>query len=278
MLPVPYDLSLSWLPGARRGPQAILAASKELELFDIALGIDPSGAGIHAAPEVPIIAGDVRRSHEEIEHAANHYLELGKFLVALGGDHSVSLPLVRAHLSHWPAFGVLHLDAHDDLYPEWQGSHLSHASVMRRVFELGVPIVQVGQRAVSYASHRFIEENGIALFPAHRIQKEGLPIEAVLAALPDRVYISFDFDVLDPSEMPSVGTPLPGGLRYPEVVGLLEAVFSEKEVVGMDFVELSPNGMFFAEMTAAQLVYRSIGLKALAAGWLSGLAHSDQRQ
>ncbi len=269
VLPVPYDLSLSWLPGARRGPEAILKASEELELFDLELGFAPADAGIYTAPPVPIVAGDAARSHAEIEQAAGEHLEAGRFLVALGGDHSITLPLVRAHRARYGEFGVLHLDAHDDLYPEWQGSALSHASVMRRVAELGVPLVQVGQRAYAEESLRFAREAGIPVFPAHQIRREGVPVEAILEALPERVYLSFDFDVLDPSEMPAVGTPLPGGLRYGEAAELLAAVFAEKEVVGADFVELSPvPGLFFPEMTAASLVYRAIGLKARSVGWV----------
>jgi len=269
VLPVPYDLSLSWLPGARKGPEAILRASPELELFDLELGIDASQAGIHTAPFVPMVAGDVERSHAAIEEAARGYLERDKFLVALGGDHSITLPLVRAHRGVFGAFGVLHLDAHDDLYDAWQGSRLSHASVMRRVFELEVPVVQVGQRAYAGDSLRFAREAGIPVFPAHVIHRQGMPVEAILEALPERVYLSLDLDVLDPAEMPAVGTPLPGGLSYRQVVGLLAEVFAEKEVVGIDVVEFSPvPGLFYPEMTAASLVYRLIGLKSRAAGWV----------
>lgn len=269
VLPVPYDLSLSWLPGARKGPEAILRASPELEFFDLELGVDPSKAGIYTAPSVPIVAGDAALSHQKIEEAAREYVEKGKFLVALGGDHSITLPLVRAHREVLGDFAVLHVDAHDDLYDAWQGSRLSHASVMRRVAELGVPIVQVAQRAYAEESLRFAKEAGIPVFPAHRIHQEGMPTEAILKALPDRVYLSFDFDALDPGEMPAVGTPLPGGLGFRQAVDLLAAVAREKTIVGADFVELSPiPGLFYPEMTAASLVYRLIGLKAKAAGWV----------
>ncbi len=269
VLPVPYDLSLSWRPGARMGPEAILRASPELEPFDLELGVDPSRAGVFTAPPVPIVAGDAAGSHRKIEEAARSYLEMGKFLVGLGGDHSVTLPLVRAHRAVLGDFAVLHLDAHDDLYDTWQGSRLSHASVMRRVVELGLRVVQVGQRAYAEDSLRFARESGIPVFAAHEIQCQGMPTRDILEALPERVYLSFDFDVLDPSEMPAVGTPLPGGLRYRQAMELLEAVFSEKEVIGADFVELSPvPGLFYPEMTAASLVYRAIGYKARAAGWV----------
>jgi agmatinase len=268
VLPVPYDLSLSFLPGARRGPEAILLASRELEPFLLELGVAPEEVGIYAAEPVPFVAGSAEKSHLLIQEAALAHLLAGKFVVALGGDHSITHPLVMAHREALGEFSILHIDAHADLYPEWQGSVYSHASPFYRLLQEGFPLVQVGIRAMDQNSLSLAREKGVGLFPAHRIHREGLPLKAILAALGRRVYISLDFDALDPAFMPSVGTPLPGGLSYRQVVDLLEAVFQEKEVVGMDFVELSPNGQFHAEMTAAQLVYHAIGLKGLQAGWL----------
>ncbi|RTH38217.1 agmatinase [Thermus scotoductus] len=268
VLPVPYDLSLSFLPGARRGPEAILLASRELEPFLLELGVTPEEVGIHAAEPVPWVAGSAEESHALIREAALGHLRAGKFVVSLGGDHSITHPLVQAHREALGEFSLLQIDAHADLYPEWQGSVYSHASPFYRLVREGFSLVQVGIRAMDQDSLAWARGKGVALFPAHRLHREGLPIREILEALGERVYISLDFDALDPSIMPSVGTPLPGGLTYRQVVDLLEAVFREKEVVGMDFVELSPTGQFHAEMTAAQLVYHAIGLKGLQAGWL----------
>ncbi|RTI00289.1 agmatinase [Thermus scotoductus] len=268
VLPVPYDLSLSFLPGARRGPEAILLASRELEPFLLELGVTPEEVGIHAAEPVPWVAGSAEESHALIREAALGHLRAGKFVVSLGGDHSITHPLVQAHREALGEFSLLQIDAHADLYPEWQGSVYSHASPFYRLVREGFSLVQVGIRAIDQDSLAWARGKGVALFPAHRLHREGLPIREILEALGERVYISLDFDALDPSIMPSVGTPLPGGLTYRQVVDLLEAVFREKEVVGMDFVELSPTGQFHAEMTAAQLVYHAIGLKGLQAGWL----------
>ena len=268
VLPVPYDLSLSFLPGARRGPEAILLASRELEPFLLELGVTPEEVGIHAAEPVPWVAGSAEESHALIREAALGHLRAGKFVVSLGGDHSITHPLVQAHREALGEFSLLQIDAHADLYPEWQGSVYSHASPFYRLVREGFSLVQVGIRAMDQDSLAWARKKGVAHFPAHRLHREGLPIREILEALGERVYISLDFDALDPSVMPSVGTPLPGGLTYRQVVDLLEAVFREKEVVGMDFVELSPTGQFHAEMTAAQLVYHAIGLKGLQAGWL----------
>ncbi|WP_337845061.1 agmatinase [Thermus sp.] len=268
VLPVPYDLSLSFLPGARRGPEAILLASRELEPFLLELGVAPEEVGIHALGPVPFVAGSGEASHRLIYEEALKHLRAGKFVVSLGGDHSIVHPLALAHREALGGFSLLQIDAHADLYPEWQGSAYSHASPFHRLLQEGFPLVQVGIRAMDRDALVLAREKGVALFPAHRIHREGLPVEEILEALGARVYISLDFDALDPSVMPSVGTPLPGGLSYRQVVDLLEAVFQAKEVVGMDFVELSPSGQFHAEMTAAQLVYHAIGLKGLQAGWL----------
>ncbi|MFN3179016.1 MAG: agmatinase [Thermus sp.] len=268
VLPVPYDLSLSFLPGARRGPEAILLASRELEPFLLELGVAPEEVGIHAAEPVPWVAGSAEESHALIREAALNHLRAGKFVVALGGDHSITYPLVQAHREVLGEFSLLQIDAHADLYPTWQGSVYSHASPFYRLVQEEFSLVQVGIRAIDQDSLAFAKEKGVALFPAHRLHREGLPLKEILGALGERVYISLDFDALDPSLMPSVGTPLPGGLSYRQVVDLLAAVFAEKEVVGMDFVELSPSGQFHAEMTAAQLVYHAIGLKGLQAAWL----------
>jgi len=268
VLPVPYDQSLSFAPGARRGPAAIIEVSEELELYDCQLDDEPARVGIHTPPPVPQVAGDAVASHALIEEAARKHLASGKFLMALGGDHSITLPLVRAHLAERGGFGVLHVDAHDDLYPSWQGSPLSHASVMRRVRELGLPVVQVGQRAVARESLEFAKKEAIPMFPASRVAAEGLPLDEIVAALPERVYVSFDFDALDPAEMPAVGTPLAGGLGFWQAVELLRAVFAEREVVGADFVEFSPlPSLIYPQMTAAQLVYKAIGLKVRQAAW-----------
>ncbi len=214
----------------------------------------PEEVGIHAAEPVPWVAGMAEESHLLIREEALRHLKAGKFVVALGGDHSITHPLALAHREVLGEFSLLHIDAHADLYPEWQGSVYSHASPFYRLLGEGFPLVQVGVRAMDRDALVLARERGVALFPAHRIHREGLPLEEVLSVLGKRVYISFDFDALDPSLMPSVGTP-PRGLSYRQAVDLLEAVFREKEVVGMDFVELSPNGQFHAEMTAAQLIY-----------------------
>ena len=272
VLPVPYDLSLSWRAGARLGPKALIDAAEELELFDEELGIAPCDAGIGVADMVPWVGGDAAASHALIQAAAAEQLAAGRFLLSVGGDHSITHPLVRAHAEALKQpFGVLQFDAHTDLYEEWQGSVLSHACPMFRLVEDGFPLTQVGLRAISLESREYQRAKGIPFFASHAVHHRPTSevAQAVVDTLPERVYLTFDLDCLDPSVMPSVGTPLPDGLTYRQAVDILAAVFAQREVIGVDIVELSPNGQWHAEMTAAQLAYRIMGLKALQAGWLT---------
>lgn len=268
VLPVPYDLSLSYRPGARLGPRAIIDASEELELYDEELNIHPSDAGIGIADSVAWVAGDAGASHALIEEAAGAQLDAGRWLLSLGGDHSITYPLYQAHRARLgDDIGVLQIDAHTDLYESWQGSAFSHASPMYRLVEDGVKLTQVGLRAISRESREYQKLHSIPFFPSH-VMHHRAPIAEIVTSLPPRVYLTVDCDAFDPSLMPSVGTPLPDGLTYRQVVDLLAAVFAAREVVGADIVELSPNGQFHAEMTAAQLAYRIVGLKSLQAKWL----------
>lgn len=265
ILPVPYDLSLSFRPGARLGPEAIIQASSELEPYLFELGVTPEDYGIFTAPAVPWVAGDAKASHAAIASAAQYHLAAGKWVLALGGDHSVSYPLIQAHKN--PDLTVLQLDAHGDLYPGYQGSLYSHAAPMYRLVQAGYQLVQVGQRVLSRYEQALIQEQQIPFFPARSLQSNFDPAK-IVAALPMKVYITLDLDVLDPSQMPSVGTPLPGGLSYIQLMEILSAVFAEREVVGMDLVEFSPSGDFHAAMTAAQIAYETLGLLGTSRGWV----------
>ena len=257
VLPVPYDLSLSFRPGARLGPETIIQASAELEPYLFELGVSPEDYGIYVAPAVPWVAGDAAA-------AAQYHLAAGKWVLALGGDHSVSYPLIKAHQNS--ELAVLQLDAHGDLYPGYQDSIYSHAAPMYRLIQDGFRLVQAGQRVLSRAEQDLIRAKEVPFFSARSLHQHFDP-ERIVATLPEQVYITLDLDVLDPSQMPSVGTPLPGGLSYLQIMAILNAVFSARQVVGMDIVEFSPSGDFHAAMTAAQIAYEAMGLLGRARGW-----------
>ncbi|MCD4760222.1 agmatinase [archaeon] len=236
IVPVPYESTTSYKKGTVNGPSAILKASNELYLYDHELGIEPYSVGITTLDPV--------KSLSKLEK-----LKKDKFVIALGGEHTISLPLIKRF--DQKDLSILQIDAHADMKGAFDGNKLSHASVMRRVSEFNKNIVQVGVRALDKDEFDYIKENKIKTFFEFDIAK-------IVKSLKKRVYISIDLDGFDPSVIPDVGTPEPGGLLWDEVLSLLKEVFSKREVVGCDVVELCPSGEL-SSYTAAKLVYKLVG-------------------
>ncbi len=258
ILPVPYEYSTSYGKGTALGPDAIIAASPYLELYDEETDSEPWRAGIYVAPPV-----DVRGSAEQvmtnIENAIAKYLDMGKFVVPLGGEHSVSNGVYRAFHSRFGNLSVLQFDAHSDLRESYQDSIYSHASVMKRIWDLNKRIVQVGIRAQDIEERNLIVQNGIKTFYAHQVRHDGLH-QGIIDELSDNVFITFDVDYFDPSIMPSTGTPEPGGFLWQETLDFLKMVFQQKNVVGCDVVELAPvDGLSHPDFMTSRLVYKMIG-------------------
>jgi agmatinase len=253
VLPVPYDETSTWMKGADSGPQAIIDASANMELFDIETGSEVFRQGIFTAPAV-----SEKHSPEAMVAAVRErvsgYLEKGKFVVTVGGEHSVSVGSIQAHAARHPGMAVLQLDAHADLREEYAGSRFNHACVMTRVREI-CPIVQVGIRSLDRAEQANLTPGSV--FWAHDIAGNTGWIEAVLARLPAECYATIDLDVFDPAIMPSTGTPEPGGLFWYDVTCLLQAVSHRCRVVGFDVVELCPGNYNRApDFLAAKLIYK----------------------
>ena len=263
ILPVPYDSTTEYRSGTREGPQAIIDASQFLELYDAELDLQISDLGIHTLPEVqPLMSGPelmVDRVHQIAAELANE----GKLVVMLGGEHSLTVGMVRAFRDRYEDLSVLQLDAHADLRDEYMGTRYSHACAMRRVWEL-CPVAQVGIRSLSLEEHRFLVERNSAPFEAEDVEEPGFA-ERVLSSLSPRVYITVDLDVFDPSIMPAVGTPEPGGLTWQQVLRLLRAVAEGKQIVGFDVVELCPReGPNSCSFIAAKLAYKMMGYSTAA--------------
>jgi agmatinase len=252
ILPVPYDRTSTWVRGSRRGPRALIDASRNLELYDIETGSLVYRQGIHTSRPVRARKPEymVARVHDRVER----FLEDGKFTVVLGGEHSVAIGAVRAHAERFPGMSVLHLDAHSDRREVYEGSRYNHACVMARVEEIVEKAVSVGIRSMDESELALVDES--KMLYAHRfVGGDGSP-EQLLSLLDDPVYITLDLDVLDPGIMPSTGTPEPGGLHWYELIELLRSVIDARRVVGFDVVELCPSPVNrAADFLAAKLVY-----------------------
>jgi agmatinase len=258
ILPVPYDSTASGWVGSREGPRAIVDASEMMELYDIGIGSEPYRAGIHTLPELAFHAGGPEAMVDRIEEVVGELLDDGKFVVTLGGEHTVAVGAVRAHAKRTPGLSVLAFDAHADLRDSHDDSRYSHACTLRRALE-SAPVVQVGLRSAEREEHDLIRERGLPFFSPQEFR--GASAESIAGRLSDTVYITFDLDAFDPSQVAAVGTPEPGGLLWDEVSEMLATVASRHRIVGFDVTELAPSlGPRANAQLAAKLTYRIIGL------------------
>lgn len=261
VLPVPYDSTTSYGAGARNGPHAIINASRNMELYDHELEASPYEIGIHTLPELePSMAGP-GETVKRVRQVIGDILEAKKFPFMIGGEHSITLGAVQAFRRKFKNFSVLQLDAHADMRNELEGTKFSHGCVMRRSRELA-GVVQAGIRSLSAEEADYITEKKVRnLFYMPRDPQDfNAQIPKIVSALNENVYLTLDIDVLDPSEVPSTGTPEPGGLKWAQVLNLLKAVCGKKKIIGMDLVELAPvPGNVAPDFLAAKLAYKMVG-------------------
>lgn len=259
VLPVPYDSTTEYKPGAREGPQAIIDASQYLELYDAELNREISEVGIFTLPEVQPLMGGPELMVERVYQIARGLLEKEKFVAMLGGEHLLTLGMVRAHKEKYRQLSVLQLDAHADLRDQYQGTKYSNACVMRRIREVCPDVVQVGIRSFSLEERLFMQHHKIEPFYAEFSNSPDFAFR-VASALSPQVYISVDLDVFDPSIMSAVGTPEPGGLSWQQVLELLRVAARKSKIVGFDLTELCPReGPTSCAFLAAKLAYKLIG-------------------
>jgi agmatinase len=264
LIPAPFDQTTSYLPGTRFGPRAILEASRQVEFYDEELDSEPRDLGIATLEEIEVDPADPSAGLTRLEQVVAQLAERGTIPFSLGGEHSLTLAPVRALMSRYPGLSVLQLDAHLDLRAEYQGTPLSHASVMRRIRELGISTTAVGIRSVSREEADYVHAEKLPVFLGREIRERGLSIDAVLGELGNPVYITVDLDAFDPAYVPAVGTPEPGGLTWDEGLKLLRAVCERRQVVGCDVVELCPiPGQPASDFFAAKLVHKMIGYLGL---------------
>jgi agmatinase len=266
VLPLPLDISGSWKRGTGDGPAALIEASRHIEYYDEELGDEPcvrvGGIFTHNAVDLPT---DPAAAVERVEQVAASLVRKGRLMVALGGEHSISFPLVKAHRRLWPDLCVLQIDAHTDMRESYRESPYNHACPMRRIAELGIPVISVGVRSTDASELDLIRSGKAQVFFAYELAgRVEAAIPDILASLRrENVYVTVDLDGLDPSVIPAVGTPLPGGLGWYDTLLLLRAVAESRNIVGADVVELCPQpGLHYAELAAAKLVYKLIAYQA----------------
>lgn len=253
VLPVPYDKTSTWMKGADRGPEAIIDASYNMYLYDIDTNSEVYTKGIHTDDPVSEQSSPEAMTEAVRARVARH-LDAGKFVVTLGGEHSVTVGAVQAHAERHSKMSVLQLDAHADLQQEFHGSRYNHACVMARVREM-CPVVQAGIRSLDTVERDAAEPGRI--FLAEDIQGRHEWMDQAVSLLTEDVYVTIDLDAFDISIMPATGTPEPGGLLWYEVIALLKKVVARKKIVGFDVVELCPNPCArHCDYLAAKLVYR----------------------
>jgi agmatinase len=261
VLPVPYDSTASGWAGSREGPAAIIEASGNMELYDIGIDAEPYRAGIHTLPELAVHTGSAEAMIDRIEAVVGEQLDAGKFVVTLGGEHTVAVGAVRAHARRRPELSVLAFDANADFRAEYLDSPYNHACTLRRVSEAVGPgrLVQVGLRSAEKDEHDALLEAGLRFYQPSEYRPLGP--EGLAEQLTDSVYLTFDLDAFDSSVMAAVGTPEPGGLHWDEVSDLLAMVAARRRIVGFDVTELAPSlGPRANAQLAAKLAYRIIGL------------------
>lgn len=258
ILPVPFDQTSTYQKGSHKGPAALIEASRNMELYDIETESEVYQAGIFT--DRAIQAETSQLMLELMYQRTQELLNQGKFVVTLGGEHSISYAPIRAHAEYYGSLTVLQLDAHLDLQDAYENNPWSHASVMARVKEIPqvTKLVAVGIRSMSAEELASLDRSNT--FFAHELDEKWM--EQVIEKLIDPLYITIDLDVFDSSLMPSTGTPEPGGLNWNQVTALLKKIAKEKTIIGCDVVELCPNAYNIApDYLAAKLVYKLLSYK-----------------
>jgi agmatinase len=260
ILPVPFERTVSYGKGTSAGPAAIIRASQSMELYDEELGAEPYLMGIATLPPFLPEAYDMAEAMAELQEEARTHLEKGKFLVTLGGEHSITQAPVRATKEVYGEIGVVQFDAHADLREEFEGTPYSHASVMKRVVDEGIPTLAVGIRSLSAPESQLIREKKLPVIWGHDLDRAEELFPKMLAGLPEKVYLTFDIDFFDPSIVPATGTPEPGGGLWYPTLRLLRHLFREKKVVAMDVLELAPvGGLPASDFVTSKLIYKCLG-------------------
>ena len=258
LIPVPFDGTSTWQKGADKGPEAFLQASENMELYDIETDSEVYHEGIHLLPPLEL-SRDPEKMVLQVHDVVKTHIKKRKIVTLIGGEHSISIGAIRAFNECFDNISILQLDAHADLRKTYNGSAFNHACAMYEANEKG-HLIQVGIRSMDKSEKGIMNEEQV--FFAHEMAEDDYWMDNAIDLLKENVYITLDLDVFDPSIMPATGTPEPGGLLWYETLEFLRNVFSEKNVVGFDIVELCPDEHHKAsDFLAAKLYYKMLSYK-----------------
>lgn len=258
LIPVPYDGTSTWQKGADKGPEAFLNASENMELYDIETDSEVYKEGVYLAPAVTEDSSP-EAMVEAVHETTKKYINKNKFVTLFGGEHSISIGTIRAFNECFNNLTVLHIDAHADLRKEYEGTKCNHACAVYEASQ-NTNLVQVGIRSMDITEKSSMNLDKV--FFAHDMAVNEYWMDDVIDQLTGNVFITFDLDAIDSSLLPSTGTPEPGGLFYYETLEFLKKVFTERNVVGFDIVELCPNeNEKSSDFLAAKLYYKMLSYK-----------------
>ncbi|MDX2243359.1 MAG: agmatinase [Leptolyngbyaceae cyanobacterium bins.302] len=274
ILPIPFEATTTYRRGCEHGPAAILDASQQVEYYDDDHDREMWEVGIYTHDAIADTRHDRVSSEAMLQVTQATVAKLiadGKFAIALGGEHSITAGIVAAYRQAHPdePFTVVQIDAHGDLRHEYEGSIHNHACVMKRIVDMGLPTVQIGIRSICKEEAELIRAKQLTVIRAREIALQPDWMERAWASIPtQKVFLTIDLDGIDPTLMPGVGTPEPGGLHWFALLTFLQRVFEQHDVIGADVMELAPIAdSVVSEFTAAKLVYKLIGYQALAKNW-----------
>jgi agmatinase len=264
ILSAPFEKTTTYGKGAAAGPEAVLNASRQIELYDCVTGCETFSRIGGIASLEPIICDDAQTLCDELEKETSRWLNKNRMVVTLGGEHTSVVGAVKAHANHYSELTILQLDAHSDLRNEYLGDSWNHACAIRRIMDFHTDIVQAAIRSQDMEERTYAEKQKIPVIYAHQIhnaERSGHDwIGDIIGACRRQVYVTFDCDAFDPSVILATGTPEPGGLSWNQVNRLFERLTAKRQLVGFDISELAPvTNIQHPQFTIAKLVYRILG-------------------
>jgi len=259
VLPVPYEHTVSYGGGTGQGPSAILKASWQLEEWDGKS--KPCEQGIYTCPAIDC-SEDPAQIIENIAKATAQIVKDGAMPVVFGGEHTVTYGVAKGlRDAGYDDFGIVQIDAHADLREAYEGDPLSHASVMKRCVDLGIPLYQLGIRAFCEEEMQIREEQGVYFQDADELVPNNIQSISLPEDFPKKVFFTLDIDGMDPSVFPSTGTPVPGGLGWYQTLNIFESIAKQREIIGFDIMEFAPIEGFHAyDFAASLLTYKMMGI------------------